>query len=102
VRLILEGAGFRCVAAENVRDALRLVHTERPKLVLAETALPGGSGAELARRIAAEGGWRPRIALMSAYPRQSRGFEDIFLPKPIQFDNLLNLLESIERESWPA
>jgi hypothetical protein len=35
---------------------------------------------------------------MSAYPRPPRGLEDSFISKPIEFDRLLHLLESAERE----
>ena len=35
---------------------------------------------------------------MSAYPRPALGIEDYFLPKPIEFDQLLKLLDVIEGE----
>lgn len=102
VRLVLEGAGWRCFTAADGPTAERIVAEERPKLVLAEVHLEGGEvGAELARRFASNGGWRPRVALMSAYPRPRRGYEDYFLRKPLEFDQLIHILETIEAEpNW--
>jgi len=69
-----------------------------PKLVLADVRLEDESGQELATALAVRGGWRPRIALMSAYPRPRRGNEDFFITKPIEFDRLLHLVEAVEHE----
>ncbi|MEO8538945.1 MAG: response regulator [bacterium] len=98
LRLVLEGAGFRCIACEAAEQALDLVLENRPKLVLVEVRLVGESGSQLARKLANGDGWRPRVALMSAYPRPGRDFEDFFLTKPIEFDRLLEILETIEHE----
>lgn len=100
LRLVLEGAGFETVACEAIEDAEPLIAEKRPKLVLVEQQLAGESGSELASRLARGNGWRPRVALMSAYPRPRPGFEDYFLAKPIEFDRLLAILESIEQEDW--
>jgi CheY-like chemotaxis protein len=99
VRLVLEEAGWRTLTAPDTESAEELVRAERPKLVLAEVRLTGDeTGQELARRFAKDGGWRPRVALMSAYPRPRRGYEDYFLSKPLEFDRLIKILESIEGE----
>lgn len=99
VRLVLEGAGWRTHTAADIPSAEAIISEHRPKLVLSELNLDGPTaGQELARRIAASGGWRPRVALMSAYPRPRRGYEDYFLSKPLEFDQLIRLLGSIDRE----
>lgn len=98
VQQVLEGAGWPARAARSAEDAFPLVPQYRPKLVLAEVTLEGAGGPELARCLAETGGWRPRVALMSAYPRPPRGLEDYFLAKPLQFDHLLMILETIEAE----
>lgn len=100
LRLVLEGAGFECTACETVEDADPLIRELRPKLVIIEVQQPGESGASLAMRLARGGGWRPRVALMSAYPRPRPSYEDYFFAKPIEFDRLLETLETIEREDW--
>jgi CheY-like chemotaxis protein len=98
VRLVLEGAGWRCLTAADEETALALVARERPKLVLSEVRLDSGSGVDLVRRIALYGGWRPRVALMSAYPRPRVGVEDYFVAKPLSFDRLLTLLDDVDQE----
>lgn len=100
LRLVLEGAGFECAACETVDDAEGLIGSLRPKLVLAEVHHQDETGAALAMRLARGGGWRPRVALMSAYPRPRPSYEDYFFPKPIDFERLLETLEAIEREDW--
>lgn len=95
---MLEGAGWSCLTASDAETAERLVAEARPKFVLSEVQLEGGDGPGLARRLASNGGWRPRVALMSAYPRPERGFEDYFLRKPLEFDQLITILEQIEAE----
>ncbi len=98
LRLVLEGAGVSCAACASARDAVSLVGAYEPKLVLADVRLEDESGQELATALAVRGGWRPRIALMSAYPRPRRGNEDFFITKPIEFDRLLHLVEAVEHE----
>lgn len=98
VRLVLEGAGWRCLTAADVETAFALVRREHPTFVLSEVRLDSGSGVDLARRIAMYGGWRPRVALMSAYPRPRPGLEDYFVAKPLSFDRLLALLDDVEQE----
>jgi DNA-binding NtrC family response regulator len=95
--LVLEGAGYRAVACATCEEAALLAERYHPKLVLSEVRLEDGTGQALAGTIA-NSGWRPRIALMSAYPRPAQGIEDYFLQKPIEFDGLLQLLDSIEAE----
>jgi hypothetical protein len=94
--LVLEGAGFRCLAAENAMDAEALARLHRPIVVLADSLVAG-----IDERFAVslrEPDWRPRFALMSAHPRPVRGPEDYFVPKPIEFDHLLQLIESVARD----
>ncbi len=100
LRLVLEGAGFHCATCETVDDAEPLIAELRPKLLLLEVEQSGEAGAALAVRLAHGGGWRPRVALMSAYPRPRPSFEDFFFTKPIEFDRLLETLDAIEREDW--
>ena len=97
LRLVLEGAGFRCLTTASCAEAVELVTEHRPKLVLSEVQLEDASGHELANQLS-NSGWRPRIGLMSARPRPRPGVEDYFLPKPIEFDRLLQLPDSIELE----
>ena len=51
LRMALEVAKFRCLEAENIRDAHALVVDERPDIILLDWMLPGDSGLELLRRM---------------------------------------------------
>jgi DNA-binding response OmpR family regulator len=47
-------AGYDVVTATRGDDALRLVHENRPRLVLLDVEMPGLDGVEVARRIRAD------------------------------------------------
>jgi two-component system phosphate regulon response regulator PhoB len=51
LRMALEMAEFRCLEADNIHAAFRLIVDERPDIVLLDWMLPGGSGIELLRRL---------------------------------------------------
>ena len=51
LRLALEMAEFRCIEAENIKQAYELILDEKPAIVLLDWMLPGGSGLELLRRL---------------------------------------------------
>ena len=51
LRMALEIAEYRCIEAENIQQAYRLVVDERPDIILLDWMLPGGSGLELLRRL---------------------------------------------------
>jgi len=51
VTVALEVAGYRCLQAENARDAHALIIDENPDLVLLDWMMPETSGLELLRRL---------------------------------------------------
>jgi len=51
VTVALEVAGYRCLQAENARDAHALIIDEKPDLVLLDWMMPETSGLELLRRL---------------------------------------------------
>ncbi|OUS17335.1 phosphate regulon transcriptional regulatory protein PhoB [Gammaproteobacteria bacterium 50_400_T64] len=51
VTVALEVAGYRCLQAENARDAHALIIDESPDLVLLDWMMPETSGLELLRRL---------------------------------------------------
>ncbi|MEH6591507.1 MAG: phosphate regulon transcriptional regulator PhoB [Halioglobus sp.] len=51
LKMALELADFRCLEADNIRDAHGVIVDERPDVVLLDWMLPGGSGIELLRRL---------------------------------------------------
>jgi two-component system, OmpR family, phosphate regulon response regulator PhoB len=54
LRMALELASFRCIEAENIQQAYRLIVDERPAILLLDWMLPGGSGLELLNRLKRE------------------------------------------------
>src|SRR5947207_4224908 len=50
----LGDAGFLCLRAGNGRDALRLVRTQQPDLVILDVMMPEMDGLEAARRLKAD------------------------------------------------
>jgi two-component system, OmpR family, phosphate regulon response regulator PhoB len=54
LRMALELANFRCIEAENIQQAYRLIVDERPAILLLDWMLPGGSGLELLNRLKRE------------------------------------------------
>lgn len=93
LRLVLEGEGWRAVTAASGTDALSLFEREPAGIVLVEVQLADLPGTEVAARLAARSP-RPRIVLMSAYPRP-RGRADAFVAKPVLIPRLVRLLESL-------
>jgi two-component system cell cycle response regulator DivK len=87
---ILVHQGYRVVDAESGEDALRLVQTERPSLVLMDIHLPGIDGIEALRRLRAdpETSAIPIMAVTASAMTQDRakimaaGF-DAYQSKPI-------------------
>ena len=50
-RVLLESAGFRVAEARTGPETLRLVHSERPAIVLLDIVMPELNGWEVARRL---------------------------------------------------
>ena len=48
---VLEAEGYPTIAAENAEEALGMIQTKHPALVLSDQRLPGLSGTDLLRRI---------------------------------------------------
>ena len=51
LRMALEVSNFRCLEAEDIRQAHRLIVDARPDIVLLDWMLPGGTGLELLHRL---------------------------------------------------
>jgi len=104
LRQVLEGQGYRVLAAEHPAAALALAAEHGPaiQLMLSDMVMPGGSGADLARKLR---GLYPalKVVLMSGYTDDdavvNRATEmviaDSFLEKPFATQNLLRLIRDL-------
>lgn len=98
-RRISEG-GFRVATADSGPSAIAELHRMRVDLVLAELYMPRMGGAELARAIRGETGWRDLPVMLitgrskpdGAVAAYESGADDVIL-KPFHFEVLLARME---------
>ncbi len=109
LRMALEAADFRCIEAEDIQEAYRLVVDERPSLVLLDWMLPGGSGLELMRRLKREDLTRTMPIIMltakTAEDNVIQGLEvgaDDYISKPFAPRALIARLRALLRRASGA
>ncbi len=102
LRVLLESDHLRVLEAANGPEALAVIKTERPDVVLMDLGLPGFDGCETIRRIRKIDGFQNTpIIVLSAHCGQSsfeaafRAGTNYFLTKPVDFDELESLLKQI-------
>jgi CheY-like chemotaxis protein len=98
---VLEQAGHRVITAGSAEEALELLASERPDLVLTDVELPGASGLDLARRVTQDVRTRdiPVVALTAhAMPGMREQVLDAgcrdYLVKPIDIIELIRRVEA--------
>src|SRR5258708_38082030 len=106
VRGILADEGYRVLEAEDGRGALRLIESERPRLVIVDIWMPEMDGIELLRRIRDSDPMTPVIVISghgnieTAVTATKLGAFD-FIEKPFSLDGLLHVVDRA-LESHPA
>lgn len=104
LRLVLEDAGYQIVAAANGHDALALLQTLRPQLILSDYMMPGMDGVELAQAIRADSALAGiPVVLMSAVriPTSQDGLWTAELPKPWHMEAVLSMVATLTRTPGP-
>jgi CheY-like chemotaxis protein len=106
ISLDLQQQGYRVVTASDGEKAVRVAALTRPDIILMDIAMPGVDGLEATRKLRADEMLRsiPVIAL-TAY--NTGGFRraaadagfDGYLTKPINFDRLHELIQSLLHRS---
>jgi two-component system cell cycle response regulator DivK len=94
-RILLQGEGYEVRTAADAEEALRLLQTFTPRVILMDIQLPGMDGLELTRQLKASAATKDIIVLaLTAYAM--KGDEDRaraagcdgYIAKPIDVDSL--------------
>ncbi|MDA8181941.1 sigma-54 dependent transcriptional regulator [Acidithiobacillus ferriphilus] len=94
---VLEAEGYPTIAAENAEEALGMIQTKHPALVLSDQRLPGLSGTDLLRRIKEAHPEIP-VIISTAYGEIEQAVEAIkagaehYLTKPVDEGELIALI----------
>lgn len=109
LRLALEMADFRCIEAEDIRQAYELILDEKPAVVLLDWMLPGGTGLELVRRLKREELTREVPVIMltakTAEDNVIQGLDvgaDDYVTKPFAPRELIARINALLRRSGPG
>ena len=109
----LSADGFDVLAADCVRDALRLLETRAPDLTIVDVGLPDGSGLELIARVRSADRTVSRVdpdqpvlvvSGRAGEVDRVRGFErgcDDYVVKPFSYPELLARVRALLRRSRP-
>jgi two-component system cell cycle response regulator len=100
-RVILANEGYDVWTAADAEDALALLRTARPKLILMDLQLPGMDGLQLTRQLKADPSTRSiRVIALTAYAMKGDEEKalaagcDAYLSKPIDTDRLPEIVRS--------
>jgi two-component system, OmpR family, alkaline phosphatase synthesis response regulator PhoP len=105
LEFLLQRNGYEVHVARNGEEALRLVETCNPDLVLLDVMMPLRSGYEVCKRIKARPEWgHIKIVMLSAKGRDaevSKGLAlgaDLYLTKPFSTRELLDKIKGLLAE----
>jgi CheY-like chemotaxis protein len=108
-RVVLAGEGYTVRTAADADEALAVLQTFEPQLILMDVQLPGMDGLELTRRLKADPRTREvRIVGLTAYAMKGdaeRVLEagcDGYIPKPIDTRTFPGLVAGYLRGGRPA
>jgi len=90
---------YRILEATNGVEALEILETESPDLVILDILMPAMSGETVLQRIQSTPEWRDiKVVVVSAYPSyRKKAMElgaDAFLVKPMPLDDILAAISS--------
>jgi two-component system, cell cycle response regulator DivK len=107
-RVVLANEGFDVHTASNAEDALQILRTVTPRLILMDIQLPGMDGLELTRRLKADPATRAvRVIALTAYAMKGddeKAFAagcDGYITKPIDVERLPVMISSYLAERRP-
>jgi CheY-like chemotaxis protein len=104
-KMMLEGAGYEVVQAANGDEALAMVATEAPDLVLLDVVMPGKSGFEVCKALKASEKTKGIPVIVFTVLGREVDFRlsmesgaDEFLSKPLKPEDMSNLLKEIRTQ----
>ncbi len=108
-KMMLEGAGYEVVQASNGDEALSMVASESPDLVLLDVVMPGKSGFEVCKNLkASERTRRIPVIIFTVLGREvdfrlsMESGADEFLSKPLKPEDMSNLIKEIRTQLGKA
>lgn len=106
VEFLLRRAGYEVHVARNGDEALKLVETCSPDLVLLDVMMPVRSGFEVCKRMREHAAWRHiKIIMLSAKGRDAeidKGLAmgaDLYVTKPFSTRDLVGKIDALLRPS---
>ena len=100
-RVLLESEGYLVQTAGDAEEALELLRTFTPRLILMDVQLPGMDGLQLTRQLKADPATRDIIIIaLTAYAMKGDDLKmfaagcDAYVTKPLHLDHLLRLIAS--------
>ena len=106
LRLIFERAGYQFISCPDGRSGLRMVHEEKPDLVLLDVGLPGMDGWTVLERIRDLADLP--VLMLSAHGQETdkvrglRAGADDYVTKPFTNNELLARAEALQRRAGKA
>jgi DNA-binding response OmpR family regulator len=102
VRLVLENQGFVVFGAESAMQAMRMLETIKPDLMLVDIMMPEIDGLTMIREISSELTWHDArmvvVSALSEEPNKEAAREagaHAYLPKPFTSETLLNVVDNL-------
>ena len=102
LEFLLQRHGFEVTVARNGEEALQLVESQSPDLVLLDVMMPVRSGYEVCRRIRERADWSHiKIIMLSAKGRDaevSKGIAvgaDLYITKPFSTRDLVDKVKAL-------
>ncbi len=102
---VLEEAGHSVFTARHGKEALALIETELPHLIISDVMMPVMDGLTLLEEVRARPKWEAvKVILISAAPIKNTTVvkADHYLGKPYDIDTLEEIVESLIKSSEPS
>lgn len=93
IAAVITTMGLRAITVESAEDALSLLETFRPDLIVTDNKLPGIQGEQLIGMLRNQASTRDLLVILtSAYAEPDRHQADWFLPKPFDLDDMVDCI----------